>query len=83
MSVKSGKNNEEPCVTLSNGVTVNGLLTTIKALVRFSEKDCNFESSLLGQGLLEQAEVEQWLEYCLRQITPCLNDATEIKDQLY
>ena len=73
---------QEPFVTLDNGITVSGLLTTIKAIVRFSEKSQNVSSSLLGKDFLEEAEVEQWLEYCLTQVTPCLKNVGEVKDVL-
>ena len=58
---------------------MQGLLTTLKTLIRFSERTQRPEASLLGQDSLEEAEVEQWLELCLTQIIPCLNDAAEKK----
>ena len=65
---------QEPYIKLTNGFTARGITTTIKAIARISE--CN----LLGQDNLQEAEVDQWMEYCLTKINPCCNDKTEIKD---
>ncbi|CAB3983289.1 Eukaryotic translation elongation factor 1 epsilon-1 [Paramuricea clavata] len=71
---KSDVKCKEPYITLTNGFTARGITTTIKAIARISE--CN----LLGQDILQEAEVDQWMEYCLTKINPCCEDKTEIKD---
>ena len=45
-------------------------------------RHCSTGSSLLGQGTLQNAEVEQLLEYCSTQVMSCLNEAAEIKEKL-
>ena len=64
---------QEPYIILTNGFKAQGIRTTIKAIARITE--CN----LLGQDALQEAEVDQWMEYCLTKIIPCSNDNTEMK----
>ena len=66
---------QEPYITLTNEFTAQGVATTIKAIARISE--CNH---LLGEDILEQAEVDQWMEHCLTKIIPFNHDKTETKD---
>lgn len=65
---------QEPYVILSNGLTARGIITTIKAIARSTR--CN----ILGEGILQEAEVNQWMEYCLTEMKSCCSDKAEMKD---
>lgn len=49
-------------------------MTTLKAIARTTQCD------ILGKDALEEAEVQQWMEYCLTKINASQNDKSEMKE---
>ena len=65
---------QEPYIILTNGFKAQGIMTTIKAISRISE------NKLLGENLVQEAEVDQWMEYCHTNISPYSSDLSEMKN---
>lgn len=63
-------------MTLSSGQTVTGLRTVAAYLSTISKR------KLLGSSALEQAQVDQWLEYWQTQLESYMNDGTLLKGAL-
>ncbi|XP_046857770.1 eukaryotic translation elongation factor 1 epsilon-1-like [Xenia sp. Carnegie-2017] len=65
---------KEPYIKLPDGNLLHGTMTTMKAIARTTKCD------ILGKDALEEAEVQQWMEYCLTKIDASQNDKSEMKE---